>query len=356
MDPHTETCIAEWRRVRSESEQGGGVDLRVGTARTLLVGDAATARFMLAAMAGFAAHRGELQIDGRPVGDLAAHRRRVTLIGPELGLPAHGRVAAIAARTARGGPALEAALTDAGLSDRADRTIGMLDAGERVRLAIARAAASHPRLLAIDGALDPLDPAEADAALRALAAVRARIGCAVVIHTARPGALIGRPVGTVECVAAIAGGRVVQADTPGAVYDDPADPAVLGLLGPTNFLAARVLDLDDDGGRCTLDGGTVVEATATPASPKPGGACRIDVRPERIALAIGTELAGDGGLIGRIEAVSHEGPWTSFAVRLRAGDLPLMVRRPAGSPLGRLVAGADVSVAWQAHHARIWPA
>lgn len=355
MDAHTNPCIAEWRRVRPEREGSGGVDLRVGAARTLLVGDPATARFMLAAMAGFTACSGELLIDGDPVTERPAHRRRVVLIGPDPGFQG-GRVAAVVARTARGGPALEATLTDTGLSGRADWTVDRLDAGEKLRLAIARAAASHPRLIALDRALDPLDPGMTDAALRALAAIRARLGCAVVIHTARPAALIGRPGGTVECVAALVGGRVAQADTPAAVYDDPADPAVLELLGPTNLFAAIVLDRDEDGSRCALADGTVVEATATPNAPVVGGACKIDVRPERIALAVGTELAGEAGLIGRIEAVSFEGPWTSFSIRLRAGDIALLVRRPAGSPLGQLVAGADVSVAWQAHHARIWPA
>ena len=354
IDP---TPIAEWLQA------GGGrpgFSLRVGRARILLVGDLGTARYAMAAMAGFAPFAGKLCVDGREVGERPAHRRRVALIEPGLGLPPSGRirVADLVAKGARGRQVVDAALDAACVTvEEADARLSEIDDGARLRVALARALTVDNRLLLLDRVLDTLAPAALRAALLALTSIQSRLDVGVVIATARPASLLAVPIGVPEQVAAVVAGRVLQCAPPQTLYDDPVSPAVLNLLGPTNLLQARLLDVDPDGvARCRLPGGSNVEGEVVDPAPAVGGACRIDIRPERIALAAGDTLAADGGLVGEVLGVSLEGAWATLSVRLAAGGTQLRVRRPAGVPLGRMGLGAEVSLAWQSHHARVWPA
>jgi len=349
--------IAEW------AQAGPGrhnFSLRVGRARTLLAGDLDTARFAMLAMAGFAPFRGALRIDGGEVGDRPPHRRRVALIEPGLGLPASGRVRVteLVARAANGRQVVDAALDAACLTvEEADARLADLGDGARLRVALARTLVVDNRLLLLDRVLDALEPAALRAALLALTSIQSRLDIGVVVATARPAALLGVPIGVPEQIAAVVGGRVAQCAPPHTLYDDPVGPAVLNLLGPTNLLQARLLEVDPDGvARCHLPGGSNVEGEVVEPAPAVGGACRIDIRPERIALAAGDTLAVDGGLVGEVLGVSFEGAWATLSVRLTAGGTQLRVRRPAGVPLGRMGIGAEVSLAWQSHHARVWPA
>ena len=347
--------IAEWRESGPERR---GFALKADRARTLLVGDLHGARRAMEAMAGFAAFPGHLRVDGRDVAGLPAHRRKVALLEPGLGLPPveRVRVAELVARTARGRQALEVALEIAGLTaEQCDARLGDLDEGVRLRVALARAVATMPRLLLLDRVLDALDPAALRAALFALTAIQSRLDVGVVAATQRPATLLGTPIGVPELVAVVVAGRVVQCAPPQTLYDDPVGLTVLDVLGPTNLLQARLIDVDPDGvARCRLPGGSTVEGEVVEPAAAAGKACLVDVRPERIALAPGGDLVGEGGLVGSVLGVSFEGAWATLSVRLNAGGTQLRVRRPAGVPLGRMGTGAEVSLAWQPHHARVW--
>ena len=70
-------------------------------------------------------------------------------------------------------------------------------------------------------------------------------------------------------IAVMKAGRIVQVDSPLAVYDGPADTFVGGFIGtpPMNFLEAAV-----EGGRVSLSGGTFPLPNGSPARAPPAAA------------------------------------------------------------------------------------
>ena len=122
----------------------------------------------------------------------ALRRKRIAYVGQQAGLAPHlsalenielvlalrgdpdGRVAALAA------------LDAVGLADRATQRVARLSQGERARVAIARATASHPALLLADEPTSRLDGANAISIAILLARIARESGAAVVCATHDP--------------------------------------------------------------------------------------------------------------------------------------------------------------------------
>ncbi|WP_139206199.1 ATP-binding cassette domain-containing protein [Blastococcus sp. DSM 46786] len=101
--------------------------------------------------------------------------------------------------------AAAAAMAALGLHPLADRTVGTLSAGERVRAALAAAVACRPAVLCLDEPTAALDERALDDLAAVLDAVRAD-GVALLVATHQPGVLL--PLADAHL--SIADGRVVR--------------------------------------------------------------------------------------------------------------------------------------------------
>jgi sulfate transport system ATP-binding protein len=117
----------------------------------------------------------------------------------------------------------------------ADRYPAQLSGGQRQRMALARALAVQPRVLLLDepfGALDATVRKELRDWLRRLHD-EVHVTTIFVTHDQEEALEVAQQV------AVINDGRIEQTDTPDALYERPANPFVMGFVGPVSRLGDR---------------------------------------------------------------------------------------------------------------------
>ncbi len=181
---------------------------------------------------------GRVELDGRDLGGVPAHRRGVGLMFQDDVLFPHRDVAgniAFGLRIANR-PREEIArrvaelLELVGLAGFERRAVSSLSGGERQRVALARALAPAPRVLLLDEPLGSLDRPLHDRLLGELEELFARLQLTVVAvtHDVTDAFALGHRVALVRA------GRVVQAATPDRLWEQPADAWVARFLGHAN--------------------------------------------------------------------------------------------------------------------------
>jgi multiple sugar transport system ATP-binding protein len=189
------------------------------------------------------------------------------------------------------------------------RKPGQLSGGQRQRVAVGRALVREPVGFLFDEPLSNLD-AKLRVHMRAeIAQLHRRLKATFVYVThdqAEAMTMSGR-------IAVMIGGELVQVGTPSDVYDNPRDIRVAEFIGSPkiNVLPGAV---QSDGRLMVLDRPLAAKAAASAA------ACRVAVRPERIALG------GDGAFAGTVVHVENMG--AEAFVHLGCGALhdPVVVR------------------------------
>jgi sulfate transport system ATP-binding protein len=185
-----------------------------------------------------------------------------------------------------------------GLAGYQDRYPSQLSGGQRQRMALARALAIEPRVLLLDepfGALDANVRAELRAWLRRLHE-EVHVTTVLVTHDQEEAMELA------DRVVVLNQGRVEQAGTPREIYDAPANPFVMGFLGPVARLGGGLVRPHD------------LVVSATPAD----GAAEAQVA--RIVhlgfeVRVELELADDGAVAAQL--TRHE----AEELELAPGDI-----------------------------------
>jgi thiamine transport system ATP-binding protein len=256
---------------------------------------------------------GRVELDGRDVGDMPAHRRGIGLMFQDDVLFPHRDVAgnvAFGLRMANRPPdeierRVGELLELVGLAGLERRTVISLSGGERQRVALARALAPEPRVLLLDEPLGSLDRPLHDRLLTELEELFARIGITVVAvtHDVTDAFALGHRVAVMRA------GRVVQAATPDRLWARPADGWVARFLGHANVdergdeavvirpeavrltvapAGEAIVKSADRRGplvrlHVRLDGGRELEAVTTDLDhPLPGDRVRVEIDPSGI--------------------------------------------------------------------------
>jgi ABC-type sugar transport system ATPase subunit len=225
-----------------------GVDLEAKSGELLvIVGPSGSGKStLLRAVAGLETlDSGRVVIDDRDVTGVPAGRRDVAMVFQEAALFPHLAVAAnigIGER-ARGvrrrdiEPRVREVARVLDIEDLLTRMPGELSGGERQRVALARAMIRSPRVCLLD---EPLASIDTELRLRMRGEIRAvqrSLGVPMVhvTHDQVEAMAMG------DRVAVMAAGRVLQCDTPAAVYERPATTAVARNFGPLpmNLLPAE---------------------------------------------------------------------------------------------------------------------
>lgn len=226
-----------------------GVDLRVeeGEVACLLGPSGSGKTSLLRAIAGFEPlASGEVSIGAHMVAGPGLHqppeRRGIGMVFQDLALLPHLNVEDNIAFGLRrvGKPdrrqRLEAMLDLVGLRDARRRMPHELSGGMQQRVALARALAPKPRLLLLDEPFSALDPElRGKLAVEVRAILKAEGATALMVtHSQVEAFAMADRVGVMQS------GRLLQWDTPYALYHRPADRFVAGFVGEGVTLRGRV--------------------------------------------------------------------------------------------------------------------
>ena len=261
--------------------------------------------------------RGEVLVDGQPLGDTPPHRRGIGLMFQDHALFPHRDVGANVAfglrmqgHSARDQRARVAALLDlVGLPGMEGRRIQTLSGGEQQRVALARALAPGPRVLLLDEPLGALDRPLRERLVGELRTLFRELDLTVLAVTHDHAEAFALADGLVL----LDEGRVVQAGSPAAVWAQPSSVRAARLLGfanvgpqpgdpsgppvlvrpegvrvvPDGALGAVVRTATFAGSRTRLvldlDTGEVLEAeVASDGAPGPGRSVRLAIDPAAV--------------------------------------------------------------------------
>ena len=127
---------------------------------------------------------------------------------------------------------VEAWLELVGLGSLADRKTMQISGGQQQRVAIARALAAEPEVLLLDEPFSNIDESLKFAFRSELRDLLVKVGVTAIFvtHDTKDALAIS------DKIVVMKDGEIRQSGTPQAIYDQPADTYVAGLLGPYNTL------------------------------------------------------------------------------------------------------------------------
>ncbi len=290
------------------------LDVANGEFLTLLGPSGSGKTTLLMVLAGFIRpDQGVLRFGEDDVTRLAPHKRDIGMVFQNYALFPHMDVAAnIAYPLALRGVApaererrVEAALQTVQLAGYGARRVDQLSGGQRQRVALARAIVFEPRIVLMDEPLSALDKQLREHMQIELRQLHEQLGTTTiyVTHDQREALTLS------DRVAVVNGGRIMQLDTPRALYEKPANRFVAEFIGESSLLKA---ERDGDGWRCA--GQPLRHAGTVPA----GTRALLMLRPERVQV-----LGQQGGehlnvLPARVSAVVYQGD--SFLLQARLAD------------------------------------
>ncbi len=290
---------------------------------TALVGPSGAGKTtLLRALAGLVPAHGEpwagLAAQDRPVGYLP----QGTVLFPHLNVWQNVAYSLRGKRQERRRRAV-ALLDQMGLRALAERRATTLSGGQARRVALARALAREPRLLLLDEPTTELDPLSRRQVLELLAELEERQGPRVLAATHDP-VLAMRA----ERLLVLERGRIVQADSPEAVYRRPATLEAAQILGITNLLSVviRRCQREREADWAVVEVIPAVHLLAPwPPWARPGVDAWLLVHPEHIQIFSGLRV-GHRGIDAQVVRVTRIG--ASAQVSCRVGSSLLEVLHP----------------------------
>ena len=204
---------------------------------------------------------GRVLIGGRDATDLPPRRRRIAMVFQNYAVFPHLKVFkniafGLRMQNERRDTIRERVQSAAELlhiEDLLDRYPSQISGGQRQRVAVARAIATKADVLLMDEPLSNLDALLRMEMRAELKALLQQLGTTTiyVTHDQVEALSMG------DRIAVMNAGRIVQLDSPLAIYDHPADMFVGGFVGapPMNFLAAEIA-ADGSGPVVNLSGGS----------------------------------------------------------------------------------------------------
>ena len=303
------------------------IDVAPGEFVTLLGPSGCGKTTMLKSIAGFLQpSEGQVVLRQTVINDVLPHLRQIGIVFQNYALFPHMTVAQnigfglLMRRRARA--AIERAVGEmldlVKLPGMGARYPHQLSGGQQQRVALARVLAVQPVLLLLDepfGALDKKLRVEMQIEVKQLVS-ELRVTTIFVTHDQEEAMLMS------DRIAVMNAGRIVQCDTPQAVYDRPHDLFVADFIGASNLLEAKVLGTDGAAVRIAAGGAELRVSLADKVPGGPEGVLMI--RPENLALGAAVER---GGWEGRVTFALHAGPTMEYEVAVGDGAR-LRVSRP----------------------------
>jgi len=198
-----------------------------------------------------------------------------------------------------------------------ERRPAALSGGQRQRVAIGRAIVREPKVFLFDEPLSNLDAQLRNEMRSEIKRLHQRLGATIIYVTHDQ----VEAMTLADRIAVLSAGRLMQYDTPEAIYNRPAAVFVAGFTGapPMNLCDATLVD-----GAADLGGVRVPLPAALAARAAGCSALRFGVRPENLR-AVAAE--GDISLPAEVQLLEPLGAET--LVTLKVGQAEMVARWPA---------------------------
>ncbi len=265
----------------------------------------------LRAIAGFESlDAGAVRIDGVDITAMPPEQRNIGIVFQSYALFPHmtvGENIAFGLKMRRRSAseirtAVAEALRLVRLGDVAARLPHQLSGGQQQRVALARAIAIRPQLLLLDEPLSNLDAKLRDEMREEIRRVQREVGITAIMVTHDQ----SEALSMADRMAVMSSGRIVQVDTPAAIYRRPTHPFVAGFIGQANLLPGRVVACDGGMATVATAAGSLRGVAVVP--PTVGSAVVCVVKTEHVSLAA-TPGEGPGPRLPvRVDARSFLGP------------------------------------------------
>ena len=216
---------------------------------------------------------------------------------------------------------VERALATVGLAGYGPRPATRLSGGQQQRVALARAIVHEPKLLLLDEPLSNLDAALREEMRDELRRLQQEIGVTTVYVTHDQSEALAMS----DRIAVMDRGRIVQLDTPRAIYFTPASEFVARFIGSANMLPGTTVSATPAAtiGPVRLANGTTIQArfpTTLPANTP----VHVALRPESVTL---TPAQGMNTLQGTVKSISFLG--ATLRCDILAAGQQLRITMPA---------------------------
>lgn len=303
-------------------------------------------------IAGFEAPtRGEIYFDSEPVSHLPPERRRAGMVFQNYALFPHLDVfdnVAFGLKVRKLRPAeirdkVAAAIATVGLAGYGAREVQGISGGEQQRVALARALVTEPRILLLDEPLSNLDARLRDEMRRSLRELqrRLRVTTVFVTHDQREALSLS------DRVAVMRSGKLLEFDTPEALYARPRTAFVARFVADAEIVGARAEGGDATGFVARLEGGGALLVRDGAPPPRDGEAVTLAVPPDALrpaALAKSETGAERPGVLAGFTVGRRDFFGAAVEYRLSRGASEWRSRAPFhGETL--LAEGARVTVA-----------
>ncbi len=204
---------------------------------------------------------------------------------------------------------LEEVLALVGLPNIGKRYPHQLSGGQQQRVALARALAPQPSVLMLDEPFSNLDEVLKDQIREDMRQIIKKSGITAILVTHDTKDALAMA----DRIAVMQGGRLLQADVPKVLYDQPAHQYVGNFFGKMNWIKVRDVVSNDEG--CTVVTQLNRWQLAQAPAQRPA---YMGVRPEAFRLANGTE----GKLVGKVQKITYLGNCQQLEVLPHATENP----------------------------------
>ncbi len=325
------------------------LEIRRGEFLTLLGPSGSGKTTCLMMLAGFEGiTSGNITIDGRPIHDIAPHKRGIGMVFQNYALFPHltvGKNLAFPLEVRGIGPSernrrVRRALQLVRLEGLEDRKPANLSGGQQQRVAIARALVFEPEIVLMDEPLGALDRRLREEMQYEIRRIYRELGVTMVYvtHDQQEAMVLSNRVAVFQ------EGRIKQIAAPETLYEEPGGVFVSSFIGDNNVLYGEVSEVrDNDICHVSIGQDRDVRAFAGEAT-RPGEPVWIAIRPERVGIA-----TSENQYSNQFDATVNDIVFMGDHLRLHVetcGIRNLVVKIPNIVGHGAVLPGDEIQIGW----------
>jgi iron(III) transport system ATP-binding protein len=237
-----------------------------------------------------------------------------------------------------------------GLSDFAGRGASLLSGGQMQRVALARSIIAQPRVLLLDEPLSNLDAKLRDHLRFELREIQQRLGITAVYVTHDQ----TEALALADRIAVMRDGRIIQLDTPSAIYRKPANTFVADFLGVGNIFPGGVMAVSPEGiSEVKLAAGNTVLRSAMALAI--GVRTNVCVRPEHLMLSDGPPLGIDPRRVSTLPVTVEVATFLGNQIRYLVSGDGMKLNIVANDTSEIFPRGARLHASIRAEHVQLLP-